>query len=429
MILIKDGRVIDPKSGTDESLDILIENNKIVGIGKFQKTEDCTHVIDARGKIVAPGLVDVHVHFRDPGFIYKEDLMSGAQAAAAGGFTTVVCMANTNPIIDNVETLRDLRMRSQNLPVNVLNAAAVTKSLNGGVINNLAGLKEAGAIGFTDDGIPIDSVTVMMDAMEEAKKLDVPLSLHEEDSQLIGSYGVNQGSVSKKLGLKGAPALAEEVLVARDGLLALRTGAKINFQHVSSKVSVQLIQLLKNLGANIYAEVTPHHFSLNENAVLEKGTLAKVNPPLRTEEDRYSLIEGLKNDIIDIISTDHAPHSKEEKDAGMENAPSGMIGLETALALGITNLVRKGHLTMIHLLEKMTINPAELYQLDCGSLEVGKNADIVIFDEREKWTVGEFYSKSSNSPFIGETLYGRVICTICNGKIVYEKERGVINES
>lgn len=429
MILIKDGRVIDPKSGTDESLDILIENNKIVGIGKFQKTEDCTHVIDARGKIVAPGLVDVHVHFRDPGFTYKEDLMSGAQAAAAGGFTTVVCMANTNPIIDNVETLRDLRMRSQNLPVNVLNAAAVTKSLNGGVINNLAGLKEAGAIGFTDDGIPIDSVTVMMDAMEKAKKLDVPLSLHEEDSQLIGSYGVNQGSVSKKLGLKGAPALAEEVLVARDGLLALRTGAKINFQHVSSKVSVQLIQLLKNLGANIYAEVTPHHFSLNENAVLEKGTLAKVNPPLRTEEDRYSLIEGLKNDIIDIISTDHAPHSKEEKDAGMENAPSGMIGLETALALGITNLVRKGHLTMIHLLEKMTINPAELYQLDCGSLEVGKNADIVIFDEREKWTVGEFYSKSSNSPFIGETLYGRVICTICNGKIVYEKERGVINES
>lgn len=420
MILIKDGRVIDPKSGIDETLDLIIDNGKITGMGKFQKTEECTRVIDAKGMIVAPGFVDVHVHFRDPGFTYKEDLTSGAAAAAAGGYTTVICMANTNPVVDNVETLTDLRKRAGELPINVLNAAAITSGLKGQQMTDLKALNKAGAVGFTDDGIPIKDVKLLMKAMEEAKALNVPISLHEEDPDLMGSAGVHQGTVSEKIGVAGAPALAEEVLVARDGLLAYRTGARVNFQHLSSKVSVEMIQLLKNLGADIYAEVTPQHFSLNETAVLEKGTLAKVNPPLRTEADRYALIKGLKENVIDIIATDHAPHSKEEKDRDMNTAPSGMIGLETALALGVTHLVRKGHLTMTHLLEKMTVNPAKLYNLDCGCLEVGKSADIVIFDEREKWTVDQFCSKASNSPFIGDELFGKIKYTLCNGQVVYE---------
>lgn len=425
MILIKDGRVIDPKSGIDESLDIMIDKGKITGIGKFQKTDGDCRVIDAKGLIVAPGLVDVHVHFRDPGLTYKEDLKTGAAAAAAGGYTTVICMANTKPVVDSVEVFEDLKERSKELPINVLSVAAVTAEMKGQELTDMDALKQSGAVGFSDDGISIQDSAVLLEAMKKAKELGVPISLHEEDPKLMGSFGVNQGAVSEAVGTAGAPAIAEEVLVARDGLLALRTGARVNFQHLSSAVSVDLIALLKKLGADIYAEVTPQHFSLTEQAVLDKGTLAKVNPPLRTEADRYSLIKGIKEDVIDIIATDHAPHSKEEKDVTViDKAPSGMIGLETALALGITNLVRKGHITMPHLLKKMTVNPAQLYHMDCGYLEVGKDADIVIFDEREMWTVEKFHSKSSNSPFIGMELYGKVNYTICKGEVVYEKERG-----
>lgn len=420
MILIKNGRVIDPKSGIDENLDIAIDNGKIVGIGKFQKNEDTEQVLDVRGQVVAPGLVDVHVHFRDPGLTYKEDLVTGANAAAAGGYTTVICMANTKPVVDSEEVLKDLRERAEKLPVHVLNTAAVTVGLKGQELTDMDTLKRCGAAGFTDDGIPLQDIRLLKQAFQKVKELDVPISLHEEDPQLIGSFGVNQGEVSKKAGVPGAPAEAEEVMVARDCLMALHTGARVNIQHVSSKVSVEMIRLMKKLGANIYAEVTPQHFSLTEQAVLEKGTLAKVNPPLRTEDDRYGLIKGLKEDVIDIIATDHAPHSAEEKMKNLMEAPSGLIGLETALALGITNLVRKGHMTLPHLLEKMTVKPAELYQLDCGTIKVGQDADLVIFDEREKWTVDKFHSKSANSPFIGAELYGKVKYTICKGAVVYK---------
>lgn len=420
MILIKNGRVIDPKSGIDENLDIAIDNGKIVGIGKFQKNEDTEQVLDVRGQVVAPGLVDVHVHFRDPGLTYKEDLVTGANAAAAGGYTTVICMANTKPVVDSEEVLKDLRERAEKLPVHVLNTAAVTVGLKGQELTDMDTLKRCGAAGFTDDGIPLQDIRLLKQAFQKVKELDVPISLHEEDPQLIGSFGVNQGEVSKKAGVPGASAEAEEVMVARDCLMALHTGARVNIQHVSSKVSVEMIRLMKKLGANIYAEVTPQHFSLTEQAVLEKGTLAKVNPPLRTEDDRYGLIKGLKEDVIDIIATDHAPHSAEEKMKNLMEAPSGLIGLETALALGITNLVRKGHMTLPHLLEKMTVKPAELYQLDCGTIKVGQDADLVIFDEREKWTVDKFHSKSANSPFIGAELYGKVKYTICKGAVVYK---------
>ena len=422
MILIKDGRVIDPKSETDEVLDLIIDNGKIIGIGKFAKSDEYERIIDARGKIVAPGLVDVHVHFRDPGLTYKEDLETGAASAAAGGYTTVICMANTKPVVDTTEILEDLRNRAEKLPIHVLNTAAVTKWLQGVELTDMAALLDAGAAGFTDDGIPISDVKLLLAAMETAKELNVPISLHEEDPNLIGSFGVNQGPVSEKVGVPGAPALAEETLTARDGLLALKTGARVNIQHISSRTSVDIVRMLKKLGANLFAEVTPQHFSLTEQAVLEKGTLAKVNPPLRTETDRYGLIEGLKDGTIDIIATDHAPHSREEKAKEIHEAPSGMIGLETALALGITNLVRKGHMTMIQLLEKMTVNPAALYHLNCGTICEGGAADLVIFDERERWIVdGDcFYSKSANSPFIGQELFGKVKYTICRGSVVYE---------
>ncbi len=422
MILIKDGRVIDPKSGMDEPLDIIIRDGIIAGMGKFQKSDDYDTVIDARGKVVAPGLIDVHVHFRDPGFTYKEDLESGARAAAAGGYTTVVCMANTNPAVDCKEVLWDLRKRAASLPIRVLNAAAVTVGLKSQRLTDMEALKQAGAVGFTDDGIPIKNVQLVLEAMRKSKQLGVPLSFHEEDPDLVGSPGINAGKIAQAMGVEGASSLAEETLIARDCLLALKTGAIINIQHISSKVSVELIRMMKGLGARVYAEVTPQHFSLNEEAVLEKGTLAKVNPPLRTEEDRYALIQGLKDDVNDMIATDHAPHSREEKAKGIEEAPSGMIGLETALALGITYLVRKGHMTLPHLLEKMTVKPAELYQLDGGSLKVGARADLIVFDEREKWVAERFHSKSENSPFIGAELVGKIKYTICSGQVVYMDE-------
>ena len=422
MILIKDGRVVDPETGLDETLDLIIEDGRIKEIGKFSESESYEKIISAKGKIVAPGLVDIHVHFRDPGFTYKEDVETGARSAAAGGYTTVVCMANTKPVIDNVEVLKELEKREETLPIHVYNTAAVTMGLKGKELTDMPELLKAGAIGFTDDGIPIKDEKLVMEAMKTAAQLDVPISFHEEDPDLIGNSGINSGEVARKLGLEGAPALAEEVLVARDCLLALRTGAKINIQHVSSEVSVQIIRLMKKMGAKVYAEVTPQHFSLTEEAVLRKGTLAKVNPPLRTEKDRYALIQGLREGVLDVIATDHAPHSAEEKGRPLTQAPSGIIGLETALSLGITNLVRKGHLTLSQLLEKMTVMPAGLYGMECGNIKKGANADLVIFDEREKWRVEHFWSKSENSPFIGEELYGKVKYTICRGKIVYTDE-------
>ena len=285
-------------------------------------------------------------------------------------------------------------------------------------------LKACGAAGFTDDGIPMMDEKLVKQAMEEARRLDVPISFHEEDPAFIENNGINQGEVSKTLGIGGSPALAEDVLVARDCMLALHTGAKVNIQHISSQNSVKMVRLAKEMGAHVTAEVTPHHFSLNEDAVLKYGTLAKMNPPLRTRMDRYEIIEGIKDGTIDIIATDHAPHSKEEKDRPLTEAPSGIIGLETALALGITKLVRKGHVTIMQLMELMSLNPAKLDGLDRGYIDEGAAADLVIFSEGERWKVESFASKSSNSPFLGEELYGKVKYTICAGKIVYEDGAG-----
>ena len=421
MILIKNGRVIDPKNKIDKKLDIIIKDDKIYKIGNFEDDGEYEKVIDAEGKVVSPGLIDVHVHFRDPGFTYKEDIFTGAEAAAKGGFTTVICMANTNPIVDNEETLEYILDKAKKAKINVLQAAAITKKFMGKELVDMEKLKNLGVVGFTDDGLPIKDSKLVMEAMEKAKELDVPLSFHEEDPSLIKSPGVNEGEVSKKLGVGGAPNVAEDVLVARDCMLALKTKAKISIQHISSGNSVDLVRFAKSLGANVTAEATPHHFSITEEEVLKHKTLAKMNPPVRTEKDKEKIIEGLKDNTIEIIATDHAPHSKEEKERELTKAPSGIIGLETSLALGVTNLVKKGHLTLLELLEKMTINPAKFYNLEAGTIEEGKFADIVIFDENEEWIVPEkFASKASNTPFIGEKLYGKVKYTICNGKIVYE---------
>lgn len=421
MILVKDGRVIDPARGIDDVLDLVLDGGKIAKIGKYQRTDDYERIIEAKGCVVAPGLVDVHVHFRDPGFTQKEDIETGAASAAAGGFTTVVCMANTKPAVDSAETLRYVLDKGARCGINVLTCATISRGMQGRELVDMEELAAAGAAGFTDDGIPLMDEALVKRAMERAVALGLPLSFHEEDRAFIETPGVNAGAVSKALGLGGAPALAEDVLVARDCMLALHTGARVNIQHISSANAVQLVRLAKEMGANVTAEATPHHFSLTEQAVLEKGTMAKMNPPLRTQADRYAIIEGLKDGAIDIIATDHAPHTAEEKAKPFAEAPSGIIGLETALALGITNLVRKGHLTLMQLMEKMSLNPAKLYNLDKGAIAEGSDADLVIFNESERWQVGPtFASKAANSPFVGEELYGKVKYTVCAGQVVYE---------
>ncbi|MDD3225925.1 MAG: dihydroorotase [Tissierellia bacterium] len=416
-MLIKNGRIIDPESKRDEIADILVEEGIITKIHKNIDIKD--EVFNAKGKIIAPGLIDVHVHFREPGFEYKEDILSGSKAAARGGFTTVVCMANTAPVIDNIETLKYINDIKRHSQINVLQVATVTKGLKGTEIVNMEELKKYGAAGFSDDGLPIMDTNIVLNAMLEAKRLNLPISFHEEDPGLIYNPGVNDGKISEKLGVKGASHLAEDVMVARDCIIALKTGAKVNFQHISSGLSVDIIRWAKSMGANITAEASPHHFSMTEEDIFNFNTNAKMNPPLRTENDRMKLIDGLKDGTIDIIATDHAPHGKEEKSREFSKAPSGIIGLETALSVGITYLVKNNHLTIMQLLEKMTVNPARLYNLQSGIKE-GKKCDLVVFDIDEKWIVDEFYSKSSNSPFIGKELCGKVMLTICNGKVVYK---------
>ncbi len=418
-MIIQNGRVIDPVRGMDQVMDIQIQGTRMISIGKAVDAASDEEKIDATGLVIAPGLIDVHVHFRDPGFTYKEDIMTGAKAAKRGGYTTVVCMANTRPAIDTPETLQYVLQQGNTTGIHVLAAAAVTKGLGGKELTDMQQLAAAGAAGFTDDGIPIMDEALLKTAMQEAGRLQLPISLHEEDPSLITNNGIHRGRISQALGIGGSPSEAESSLVKRDLELACETGAILNIQHISTREAVEAVRLAKARSQNIHAEATPHHFSLTEDAVLQFGTLAKMNPPLRTEEDRQAIIAGLQDGTIDLIATDHAPHSTEEKNKPLTEAPSGIIGLETALALGITNLVRPGYLTLSELLEKMTAGPARLYHLEAGSIREGAAADLVLIDENEVWTVGEFASKSENSPFKGMKLYGKVKYTICNGQCVY----------
>ena len=421
-MLIKNGFLINPSTNTAELADIRVENGIICEIGKLEQ-KGLEDVLDITGLTIAPGLIDTHIHFRDPGFTYKEDLHTGSLAAAKGGFTSVICMANTKPVVDNAETLVDILERAKKENIRIYQTTSITKGLGGKEMNDLEALKNAGACGFTDDGIPIMDEALCYQAMLEAARLDMPISLHEEDPAFISENGINRGVASEHLGIGGSPALAEDVMVSRDCMLALHSGAKTVIQHISSGNSVALVRGAKALGVDIHAEATPHHFTLTDDAVIQFGSLAKMNPPLRTEADRLAIIEGLKDGTIDLIATDHAPHSTEEKATEpMHKAPSGIIGLETSLGLGITSLVKPGHLTLMELLEKMTCNPASLYRLPGGSIEVNAPADFVIFNPDEEWVVDGFVSKSKNSPFLGVKLFGKIYYTICDGKIVYKAE-------
>ena len=434
ILVIKGGYVIDPASGYEGIADILVEDGKIMKIGQdiripgesdggAKKQED-VKVINADGKIVAPGLVDVHVHFRDPGFTYKEDIISGAKSAAKGGFTTVVLMANTKPPVDNEETLGYVLKKGMETGIHVETCANITLGMKGKELTDMDRLSRAGAVGFTDDGVPLLDAELVKMAYAAAEKIGKPLSFHEENPAFIENNGVNAGNAAKYYGIGGSDRQAEIGMVERDLALAEGTGAEISIQHISTKEAVELVREAKKTNPHIHAEATPHHFTLTEEAVIQFGTLAKMNPPLREEADRIAIIQGLHDGTIDMIATDHAPHSKEEKEKAITKAPSGIIGLETALSLGIRELVEKGYLTMAELLNCMSRRPAEFYHLNAGYLAEGGPADIVIFDSKEKWKAEKFFSKSDNSPFFGETLPGTVYYTICCGKIVYAKVGG-----
>lgn len=419
MWLIKGGHVVDPVTQVDACLDILIDGEKIVDVGENIACD--ADVIDASGLTIVPGLMDAHVHFRDPGFTYKEDIISGAKAASRGGVTSVILMANTKPAVDNIETLRYIIDKGKKTDIRVYTCADVTMGMQGKTIVDMETLKENGAVGFTDDGLPIMDEKVLLEALKKAKELNMPVSLHEEDPLFIKQPGVNMGKVSEKLNYGGASRTAEDVMVARDCVLALDTGARLCIQHISSKNSVEIVRTFKKLGADVHAEATPHHFTLTEDAVLKYGTYARMNPPLREEEDRLKIIEGIVDGTIDMIVTDHAPHSIEEKSRPLDKAPSGITGLETSLALGIYSLVKPGYISLMKLIELMSTNPARFYHLTPNSIQKGALADLVIFGEDEKWIVGNYASKAENSPFTGWELPGKIHYTIVGGKIVYQE--------
>ncbi len=423
MLMIRNSYLIDPASGTEGKRDILIDNGRVVKIERNLLPPAGASVIDAGGMIACPGLIDTHSHFRDPGFTYKEDLSTGAESAVKGGYTTIILMANTKPPVDSVPVLQDILERGRRLPVRLYSCANVTKGMAGKELADLAALADSGAAGFTDDGLPIMDSAVLRSALEIAKALNLPVSLHEEDKSLISENGVNGGGKAAAfLGLAGSPREAEYTLIARDMQIAAELDAPLCVQHISTAEGVDYVRRARRGHPSIHAEATPHHFSLTEDAVIARGTLAKVNPPLRTEEDRMAIIRGLQDGTIDIIATDHAPHATAEKEKPFVQAPSGMIGLETALSLAVKNLVQPGHLTMMQMLACLTCNPADFYHLEAGRLEPGAPADLTIFDPDEEWIVpSEFASKSCNSPFIGDKLPGVVHYTIVGGEVVYRR--------
>lgn len=408
--LIKGGRVLDPAVGRDEIADVLVEDGKIKAIGERLSAEGA-EVMDVKGCWVVPGLIDMHVHFRDPGFEAKEDIESGSMAAAAGGFTAVACMPNTNPVADNRAVVEYIRAKAARVGlVRVFPIGAITKGLAGEELAEIGDMKDAGIVAISDDGRPVCDAGVMRRAMQYAAMFDLPVISHCEDRGLSSNGVINEGRVSAVLGLAGIPASAEEVMVARDIILAKETGARLHIAHVSTRGSVELVRRAKEQGIKVTAEVAPHHFTLTEDAVMGFDTNAKVNPPLRTAEDVEALIEGLADGTIDVIATDHAPHTIEDKDVEFDQAAFGISGLETAVPLAITRLVRTGAITPLKLVEKMALNPAKILGLGLGTLKPGAQADITIIEPEAglKVEVEKFKSRGKNSPFNGRWLFGRI---------------------
>lgn len=422
--LIKGGHIIDPKSGRNGAFDIIIDKGKIVEIGNDLEftTGD---IVDVTGKYVIPGLVDAHCHLREPGFEYKEDIETGTQSAAVGGFTSIACMPNTNPVIDNESVVKNIITRAkQDGFVNVYPIGAITKGQAGEELSEIGELKFAGAVAISDDGRPVKKASIMKKALQYASMFDITVISHCEDLEIAEEGFMNEGYQSTIMGLKGIPSAAEEIMVARDLILAEYTNAPIHIAHVSTELSVDLIRNAKKRGVKVTCETCPHYFVLTEEACDGFNTLAKVNPPLRTKKDVDGIIEGLKDGTIDIIATDHAPHHIDEKNVEFAAAANGMVGFETALPLAITYLLKTNVLTLEQIVEKMCINPSKILGLNKGSLEVGKAADMAIIDVDEDVTVDitKFKSKSKNSPFNGYKLKGAVYYTIVNGKFVVREK-------
>jgi len=423
MLLIKSGRVIDPSAGIDDYLDILIDQGKIIEIGRGGergKDSEITQIIDAQGKVVVPGLIDMHVHLREPGHEYKETIKTGCQAAACGGFTSIACMPNTNPVNDNQSVTEYILDRARREGcVNVFPVAAITKGLRGELLTEMGELKNAGVVAVSDDGKSIRNSELMRRSMEYAKNFNLLVICHCEDLDLGADGVMNEGFTSTRLGLKRIPNAAEEVIVARDILLAELTGCSIHIAHVSTEGSVRIIREAKSRGVKVTAETAPHYFSLSEEALESFDTNLKVNPPLRSKRDVEAIKKGLEDETLDVIATDHAPHSSLEKDVEFDYASSGMIGLETALPLAL-KLVKEKVLSLPELILKLTTNPARILGISKGSLNLGADADITIIDlsSKKKVDVNQFKSKSRNSPFHGWELEGEVLYTIVRGVVV-----------
>lgn len=423
-ILIKNGRLINPSENLDKVMDIFVEDGIIKEKAETIDRQADT-VIDAAGCYVMPGLIDLHVHFRDPGLTYKEDIETGSKAAAKGGFTTVCCMPNTKPVVDNVETVKYIIEKGEKTGLtNVLPVGAVTKNMAGVEITDVEELKKAGICAISEDGKSVMNSGVYRKAMKNAAKANVPVLAHCEDINLVEGGVINLGDKSSELGVKGISNAVEDVIAMRDIMLAKETGATLHLCHCSTKDSVEMVKRAKEEGIKVTAEVCPHHFSMCSDDITSNDGNFKMNPPLRAREDMEALIKGLQDDIMDVISTDHAPHSAEEKAKDLEHAPFGIVGLETSVALTVTNLVKKGYLTPMQMAAKMSYNPAKVLGIPKGTLDEGKIADITIIDPNKEYTidVNTFESKGKNTPFDGYKVSGEVEYTILNGKVVYSNK-------
>ncbi|MGI6704016.1 MAG: dihydroorotase [Clostridia bacterium] len=419
-ILIKGGRLIDPASGIDAVKDILVEGSKIAKIGSGLNTDDVT-LINAEGMLIFPGLIDMHVHLREPGFEYKETIESGTKSAAAGGFTTVACMPNTYPVIDSPAMVEYIYLKAEKEGhVKVKPVAAITKGQQGEELSPIGELVQYGAAAFSDDGHPVSSSNLMRRAMEYASMWDALIISHCEDPELSRDGVMNEGEMSTMLGMRGIPSVAEETMVAREIALSRYTGCRVHIAHISTKASVEMVRRAKAEGIRISAEAAPHHFSLTDAAVDGYSSMTKVNPPLRSGEDVEAVIRGLKDGTVDAIATDHAPHHRDDKEVEYSMAAFGISGLETAVPLAVTHLLRPGVLTPLQLAERMSLAPAKLLKLDAGYIAEGGPADITIIDPEAEITVDteKFLSKGKNSPFDGMRLWGRVVHTIVEGRMV-----------
>jgi dihydroorotase len=424
-ILIRGGRLVDPSRGLDEPADVYVTDGRVEAVGRNLGTPDDAMVVDARGQVVAPGLIDLHVHLREPGQEDLETVASGAMAAAAGGFSAVCAMPNTDPVCDNQGVVGFVKAQAQRAgKARVYPIGAVSLGQKGQQLAEFGELVGAGAVAVSDDGKPVAASHLMRTALEYARTFGIPVADHCEEPTLAAGGVMHEGAVSTRLGLKGIPAAAEEIMVARDILLAELTGGHVHLCHMSTRGSVDLIRRAKERGVRVTAEACPHHFTLTHEACAAYDTNAKVNPPLREDADREAIRQALRDGTIDVIVTDHAPHHYDAKEREFDDAPNGIIGLETSLGLAITELVRGGLLTLSELVARMSTIPARIFNLPGGTLAAGAPADLVVFDPDAEWTVRPeaFYSRSRNTPFAGRRLFGRANTTIVRGQIAYQRE-------